>query len=103
MGGKYRVVKVFDCQDMSDELRGVFFEMNEGQSNDSYVGMCVYDECESCGVDEFESVVEGKEVVWKECDGEKVRYIVKGRCKVSDWLVENGAEIGDDVMINHWW
>lgn len=69
-----RLMKVFDCQDMPDQLRKVFFHyMSAG--NDCYVIFYMEDE---------DSDASHKEIY--------------------DWLMLNGATYNDEsVLIKHWW
>ena len=69
--------KVFDCQKMPDEPRNYFFEHTEG-SNDCYVAWWV----------EADEEMEDGTEIWN---------------PVSTWLSDNGAELGEQVIIKHWW
>ena len=83
---KFVTRKVFDCQDMPEDLRKIFFDMFEN-GNDSYVNWGIQDS------------------IWDEGDshGENVKLLDK-------WLVENGASpapaehtAGEEVLIKYWW
>lgn len=73
-------MKVFDCQDMPDNVREVFFEhcsSGNSVSNDCYVDWysdTFYDE-EYC---------------------EKIHV-------VTSWLISQGATKDEHVLIRHWW
>lgn len=79
----YKVMKVFDCQDMPENLREKFFEFysDYGKSNDS------------CVTWEIGSNSEPEET-------EKL---------IDMWLVLNGADratednCGEEVLIRYWW
>lgn len=71
---KFETRKIFDCQQMPDDVQSAFFEFNDGGRNDCYVDHCI------------ELNAEGNEKI------------------VTDWLLENGAEISDkSVLVKHWW
>jgi hypothetical protein len=68
-------MKVFDCQKMSKELRKEFFD---------------YYRCYSKGNDTFVKFYLGD-------DYDEVGH------RIEKWLLDNGAEDGDEVLIEHWW
>lgn len=70
-----RTMKVFDCQKMPDETRKVFFDTWDTKSNDTFI------EC-----------VPGE---WIDSGGDSKI--------VGDWLVANGAEVDECVIVSHWW
>ena len=79
-----KLIKVFDCQEMPDDVREAFFCEKEA-SNDCYVDWCLDDLPEDLNSEE------------DPCYGPD--YL-----KVSKWLLENGASIDDkDIIIKHWW
>ena len=47
---KFKTQKVFDCQDMPQNVMDAFFDRQRGRSNDSYVKCYVYDEWKIVGV-----------------------------------------------------
>lgn len=109
---KYKKMKVFDCQDMSKEVRKVFFETTE-KGNDCYIDWYTYDEQkpvelvdpDKCSYKDKLKLdpYNGNEIISEEILS-GVKYIrEKGDDIVSDWLCENGAEIGEKVIIKHWW
>ena len=75
----YETLKVFDCQDMPDEVREDFF-LSTQQGNDCLVTVYVDDE----SLDEAE-----------QDDGNLVSVIL--------WLRENGAIEDEKVIVKHWW
>lgn len=81
---KYRMMKVFDCQDMPEDLRKEFFALWDDRGNDTFVKWGI-----------AESIYESDDDINK---------------RIDDWLVENGADAapGDDdsgecVLISYWW
>lgn len=74
-------MKVFDCQDMPDNVRKVFFEEN-CYSNDCAI---VYDVEPVSYVDDL-----GEE--------SNVYHTV-----VDTWLIANGATENETIVIKHWW
>lgn len=80
----YELQKVFDCQEMPDNVRKAFFDYyrDNGKGNDVYVRW-------------FGSYSDE----WLDADGEMMPEYKP----IHDWLVANGAEPNEDVIINHWW
>jgi hypothetical protein len=74
---KFKMMKVFDCQDMPAKIQKAFFASEEA-SNDSYVSICLED---------FDPE-----------DKPTANHV-----KVFNWLLENGAEKGETVIVAHWW
>lgn len=77
------MMKVFDSYDMPDDVRTFFFESNY-QGNDCYVGHEVnaatwYNEENGCTIPSEEHNI------------------------VDAWLLENGAQDSEYVLINHSW
>lgn len=96
-------VKMFDCQDMPEEVRTIFFEYHQ-KGNDILVEHYVYAENEYCSVKEFDKLnISEDKIAQKEIEDGDVYYNLLGKDVVSDWLVENGAKIHDEVVIKHWW
>ena len=100
---KYSNIKLFDCQSMPDDVRKKFFEFHQ-RENDIIVEHFVYGENEYCTKKEFEQLnIDEDKLIQKEIEGDDVYYNLLGVDIVSDWLVENGAKIHEDVCIKHWW
>ncbi len=83
---KHQVMKVFDCQDMPEDLRRKFMDMWE-YGNNSFVRWTIAD---SIYDEEDEGCRDTKEV--------------------DDWLITNGAtpapgehQSGEEVIILYWW
>lgn len=76
----YKLVKQFDCQDMPNDVSRCFFEETQGAGNDCLVKWYF-----------------GKE------DIEDNSEFSPGRASIDNWLLENGAEPGDNIVISHWW
>lgn len=76
----FEMKKVFDCQDMPDDVRNAFFATSE-QGNDCYVNV---------------GVTDGDMMEAEDFDTE--------RSLVINWLWANGASPEDDsVIVQHWW
>ena len=86
MNKKIEIMKVFDCQDMTEDLRHSFFDMYE-KGNDVYVIWTI----ETSGINDL-----------SEDFGEDTK-------ETDQWLIDNGAESaspgkdGETVLIQHWW
>lgn len=70
---KFKLYKVFDCQDMPNDIMEKFLNIDRGLQNNC----CV------------EYTAEG---------GRDEDYDI-----VTDWLTQNGAEFGEEVIIKRWW
>ena len=81
---KYEVKKVYDCQDMPDKVMRSFFDSTDC-GNDVYVDWTVG------GHEEYETEEEYEE---NRDDDFKA---------VDKWLIKNGAEGDEEVIIKHWW
>lgn len=75
----YKTLKIFDCQDMPKEVKQHFFEIYRysGVGNYCYVDYNVADS------------------IWGEDEGYSYKL-------VDEWLIENGAEKTESVIIKHW-
>jgi len=73
---KFETKKVFDCQDMPEELRRKFFDMWDNKGNDSFVEWTIGDS-------------------FYEADDPSLL--------IEDWLLANGAADGEEVVIKYWW
>ena len=94
---KYKTYKVFDCQEMPKEIRKDFFEnRGESKSNDCYVEYYVADNWKPL------AEVRDKKNIVKQDKVDKCCY-ERGDDVVSDWLMDNGAKIGEEVLVKHWW
>ena len=80
-----KIMKVFNCQDMPEEIKRIFFELNLGTGNDCYVQW--NPELHMEAEDEFGIEDE----------------IVKKYKIVQKWLIDNGSAEDEEVLINHWW
>jgi hypothetical protein len=79
----YKIMKVFDCQDMPENIRQMFFELCES-GNDCYVDWTI--------------------------NGTTDEYITDEEKAIDAWLISNGAngapsedDSGEDILIRHWW
>ena len=75
-------IKVFERRNMPDAVRRKFDEMINRFSPGCYVNWWP---CASTFVDD---------------DG--ITQLNPEHCEVDAWLLENGAELGEHVLINHW-
>ncbi len=81
----FKIMKVFDCQDMPENIRKVFFDVSD-VGNDCYVRYCI------------------GESLWEDDDDWGIKYTL-----IDNWLIENGAgcssegKSGEEVIIKHWW
>ena len=74
-----KMMKVFDCQYMPEDIKKAFFDLTDDYKNDCYVSWFVRDE------------------LLDDEDNDKALLVTK-------WLLEEGAEESDEeVLINHWW
>lgn len=78
----FKTQKVFDCQEMPDDVREVFFS-GKYQGNDCYVSHEVFQEHY---LDDNDQVQVSEEF-----------------SIVDNWLLDNGAFPGEYVLISHWW
>lgn len=78
MTNKYKLYKVFDCQDMPDDIKQLVFDVGDERclGNDSSIEWYFEEDCKDLG---------------------------SGYKEIQDWLLNNGAELGDRVLIKHWW
>lgn len=81
---KFKTMKVFDCQDMPDDVRRAFFDhyRDWGPGNDSYVNWTIKTDTDPS----------------------------KEEIMIDTWLIANGAndapseeDEGETVLISHWW
>lgn len=78
----YKMLKVFDCQEMPDDVRVKFFEQCQ-QSNDCYVGW--WPESATYVEDDGSIAPNDEHTI------------------VDAWLLANGADPYEQVLIKHWW
>ena len=93
----HKMMKVFDCQDMPEEVKKIFFELAPDTAhNDVYVDWWVHDE----------------RFFYEEGQKEDPEYCeyVRRKQLLENWLIENGAKPGksgehegEHVLIKHWW
>lgn len=76
------MLKVFDCQEMPDNVRHKMFDHCQ-QGNDCYVGWWPQS---PTYVEDDGSIAPNED------------YTI-----VDEWLLANGAEVDERVLINHWW
>lgn len=76
-----KLTKVFDCQDMPDDVREAIFDlfMDNNAGNDCYVDYTVG--VPMCEVDTLSC----------------------SEITLNDWLVSQGAQPVEHVLIKHWW
>jgi hypothetical protein len=116
---KFKTMKVFDCQDMPQDVRDILFKTCGSPSfrggNDCYVKMYVLeqgkpiqlvepDKCRFKDNKNFKLYEDtGKEII-DEYIASGVRYVKqRGDHPVGDWLFDNGAKVNEEVIVKHWW
>jgi len=102
---KYEVKKLFDCQEMPEDVKKKFFEFHqkESRADGSIVRQPLYTGGTCCTEKEFEQLdIKEEELITKIVFNGKVYYDMPGTDILSDWLVENGAEVGEEVLIHYW-
>jgi len=72
----YKLQKVFDCQDMPEDIRKEFFNLWDNYGNDCYLSYII---------------------------GELNSPNSSLSLNIDKWLIDNGATNGEEVIINHWW
>jgi hypothetical protein len=90
-----KLMKVFDCTDMPDNIRKAFFKAMEGGNS---VGNDVY--VDWYNLEEHEYLIKDLENKDFDLYGEEH---ISNAVLVNTWLLENGANIGEEVIIKHWW
>ncbi len=84
MKHKYEMLKIFNCQDMPDDVREIFWDRTMYVSNDCYVAWNL------------------EPSTYK--DDEGVAHQNEDYTIVDDWLLMNGATTNDNkVLVSHWW
>lgn len=94
---KYETLKVFDCQDMPEDVKAALFEHERealmGRNNDSYIPWGIADE---------------------NFDDENDPWALRKK-KIDAWLISSGARgptsddpdsddyCGEEVLIKYWW
>lgn len=70
----FNLIKVFDCQEMPNDIKKLFFE----SINSSYTNNCY--------------------IHWY------VKYLEEDNFTLIDqWFIEHGASEGEKIIIKHWW
>lgn len=82
-----KVMQVFDCQSMPDDVRSNFFKNTDHVGNDVYLSVDLTD-FKNLSLEEYK-----EEYAYDGGDG-GVLYL--------QWLLDNGAT-DDEVLVNHWW
>lgn len=102
MAHKFRIVRLFDCQDMPRDVKSIFFCKSTCQDNGGYVNWFVYPKGKPLAQHQGHFIVHKYNVRPK---GELPEYFIveEGDNPVDDWLYKNGALIGEEVLIKHRW
>lgn len=87
-------MKVFDCQDMPDDIMKIFFDQNEC-GNDCLV----YYTVNWLRQAEQEDVEMG--LTYELSEEEKLEEL-KAKM-LDDWFIENGALNDERIVVSHWW
>lgn len=83
----FTLQKVFDCQDMPDDIKEIFFNQNEC-GNDCLVYYTV---------NWLKQAIEEDGTESHDC------YDLSNEEKLDNWLIENGALNNELIIISHWW
>lgn len=86
MSKKFELMKVFDCHDMSKDVKSSFYDCTDGIDNDCYVNWYVGDYVGSC----------------EDLDN-KEKEVLERYQKVDQWLIKHGAEDKEKVIIWYSW
>lgn len=91
---RFEMLKVFDCQDMPEDVKRAFFDMKEMAGNDCYVSWWIHDE-RYPPEEEMDSYYR---------EHKRKKDLIDG------WLIANGADpapseddSGERVLVKHWW
>ena len=100
MNKGYKEIKMFDLDDMPENVKAVIVEKFKGTRNDSYIIWYVFNE----GKFEHE-LPENSDIIYKHHNKKAGNYIyyIRGDDPISDWLYENGADPKEDIIIKYWW
>lgn len=79
----YEMMKVFDCQKMPDDVRHKFFEQTEGHGNSCYVSWWP-----------TSAQYQEDDGTWQDNPDDTI---------VDGWLLANGAELDEKVIVRHSW
>jgi hypothetical protein len=89
---RVRTMKVFDCQDMSDDVKSKYFRHYRIAGIETYNGSYL-------GWDIADEVFDDESSEWAVC-----------KKAVDAWLITNGAnapkfedDAGEEVLIRYWW
>lgn len=102
MGFKKIDKKVFSRSDMPPELQAHLDEHigNLHYRVGKYYETDVYGECYN-GTEDYVKVKEedGGEVIWRDDEPDSKMIIIRGNDIISDWLLDNGGEFWEEVLI----
>ncbi len=107
MSDKYELMKVFDCQDMPEDVRKCFFEKCGSPSFNHGNDCCVEWHAFNTGI--FKKELKEDDIIVGEVkstgDGFSDVFFRRGDNIVDDWLHDNGLgfECMKPVIIKHWW
>jgi hypothetical protein len=109
----FKTMKVFDCTDMPANVQKKFYDDTRGKSNDVYLRKYVLEYQKPIEVIKPEDCSYLKNLVLEPYNGNEifkeevlsgVKYIIeRGDDIIGDWLHDNGAKVGEEVLIKHWW
>lgn len=107
---KFKLMKVFDCDDMPPDVKKKFFKNTE-KGNDCYVDWPVHESVKLVGITDQEKgswlksldeIMDG-EILFEEVQNGIRSMIQRGDDIISDWLFDNGAKMEERVLIKHSW
>lgn len=91
-------MKVFDCQDMPDDIKNTFFDQNEC-GNDCLVYYTVNWLRQA---QQEDAEMELNYELSEEERLEEKDEILKAKM-LDDWFIENGALNDEQIIVSHWW
>lgn len=102
MAEKFKMMKVFKNGSMPTKIRKAFMENVEGRSNDCFVRIGEVGESSLITENELKDYPDAKPV-FHECFGGDKYFYARDIDIVSDWLLDNGVELMEEVLIEHSW
>lgn len=92
---KYKIKKVFNIKDAPVEVQKKFSELDIISDEDSYISWYVFD----YEWKEKEELKDKDDIIYKYGEDDDTKYNIRGDDPISDWLYENGADPGEEILI----